>query len=53
MKSMETPAGNVEIDPYADFVVPVTEGEEQYQEVVDELPQDLSLIHISEPTRPY
>ena len=104
---METP-GNIEVDPYADNIVPVPEGEEQYQEAeeaVDELPQDqgldgqagpgtpleagngqdgprpqgaagvdahqgqamgngcvaatsgppmgLSLIHISEPTRPY
>jgi len=39
---METP-GNVEVDPYVDFIVPVTEGEEQYQEAVDELPQDQGL----------
>ena len=36
---METP-GNVEVDPYVDNNLPVIEGEEQYQEVVGELPQD-------------
>ena len=49
---METP-GNVEVDPYADFIVPVTEGEEQYQEAVDELPQDqgsVSYTHLTLPT---
>jgi len=39
LRLMETP-GNVEVDPYADNIVPVQEGEEQYQEAVDELPQD-------------
>jgi len=39
---METP-GNVEVDPYADNVVPVPEGEEQYQDAVGELPQDQGL----------
>ena len=80
LRPMETPR-NVEVDPYADNIVPVTEGEEQYQETVEELSHDqglasqtgpgmplevedgqdgpppqgaaLSLIHISEPTRPY
>jgi len=36
---METP-GNVEVDPYADNYVPVTEGDEQFAEAVGELPQD-------------
>ena len=42
LKLMETP-GNVEIDPYADNIVPISEGEEQHQEAVDELPQDQGL----------
>jgi len=42
LRSMETP-GNVEIDPYADNIVPVSKGEEHYQEAVDELPQDQGL----------
>jgi len=36
---METPV-NVEVDPYADNHVPVTEGDEQFAEAVGELPQD-------------
>ena len=36
---METP-GNVEVDPYADNHVLVTEGDEQFAEAVGELPQD-------------
>jgi len=39
-------SGDVEVDPYADNIVPVIEGEEQYQEAVDELPQDQG-THIS------
>jgi len=42
VKLMETPR-NVEVDPYADNIVPVSEDEEQHQEAVDELPQDHGL----------
>ena len=48
---METPR-NVEVDPYADNIVPVVEGEEQYQEAVDELPQDQELAGQAGPGMP-
>ena len=48
---MKTP-GNVEVDPYADNIVPVPEGEEQYQEAVDELPQDQGLDGQAGPETP-
>jgi len=48
---METP-GNVEVDPYADNIVPVSEGEEQYQEAVGELPQDQGLAGQAGPGTP-
>jgi len=34
------PPDRVEVDPYADNYVPVTEGDEQFAEAVGELPQD-------------
>ena len=34
------PPGNVEVDPYADNNVLITEGDEQFAEAVAELPQD-------------
>ena len=43
---METP-GNIEVDPYVDNIVPVAEGEEQYQEAVDE---PVSYTHLTLPT---
>jgi len=36
---METP-GNVEVDPYVDNNVLITEGDEQFAEAVGELPQE-------------
>jgi len=48
---METP-GNVEVDPYADNIVPVSEGKEQYQEAVGELPQDQGLADQAGPGTP-
>jgi len=39
LKLMEPP-DRVEVDPYADNQVPVTEGDEQFAEAVGELPQD-------------
>jgi len=51
LRSMETP-GNVEVDPYVDNVVPVPEGEEQYQEAVGELPQDQGLDGQASPGTP-
>jgi len=37
------PPKRVEVDPYADNYVPVTEGDEQFAEAVGELPQDNGL----------
>jgi len=39
LKPMEPP-DRVEVDPFADNYVPVTEGDEQFAEAVGELPQD-------------
>jgi len=39
---MESP-DEIEADPYADNIVPVPEGEEQYQEAVGELPLEQGL----------
>jgi len=37
------PPESIEADPFADNIVPVPEGDEQYSEAVDELPQDHEL----------
>ena len=42
LRSMEYP-DEIDADPYADNIVPVTEGGEQNQEAVVELPQDQGL----------
>ena len=37
------PPDRVEVDPYVDNYIPVTEGDEQFAEAVGELPQDNGL----------